>query len=159
MSTLSPEEYIRVEQEIENLKNYVLINNTRYGDKVQVEYFVSFGCEECRIPKMILQPFVENAFFHDFPFEQSGKIQIFVRILEGNLQIHIIDDGVGMTPERLRELTEKNVKREHFSGIGIKNVDDRLKLIYGNEYGINIQSDENKGTSITISIPVQKDEI
>lgn len=153
------EEYIRVEQEIENLKNYVLINNTRYGDKVQVEYFVSFGCEECRIPKMILQPFVENAFFHAFPYEQSGKIQIFVRILEGNLQIQIIDDGVGMTQERLRELTEKNIKREHFSGIGINNVDDRLKLIYGNEYGINIQSEENKGTTITISIPVQKDEI
>ncbi|MFQ7550182.1 MAG: sensor histidine kinase [Blautia marasmi] len=62
------DEYIPIAKEIENLKNYVLINNTRYGDKIQVEYFVTFGCEEYRIPKMILQPFVENAFFHAFPW-------------------------------------------------------------------------------------------
>ncbi|MCI6677061.1 MAG: sensor histidine kinase [Clostridiales bacterium] len=147
------DEYITVEKDIENLKNYVLINNTRYGDRVRVEYFIAFGCNEYKIPKMILQPFVENAFFHAFPNEQKGTIEIFVRALDGKLQIQIEDDGVGMTSERLMKLTEKNRKVEHFGGIGINNVDDRLQLIYGQEYGIQIQSEENNGTTVTIFLP------
>lgn len=149
------DEYITLEQETENLKNYVLINNTRYGNKIQVEYFVAFGLENCKVPKMILQPFVENAFFHAFPCDRGGNIQVLARRFSGDLQIQIIDDGVGMTRERLLELTQSHTKREHFSGIGINNVDDRLKLIYGDQYGINIESEENKGTVITISIPIQ----
>ena len=132
------DEYTTVEKEIENLKNYVFINNTRYGDKVQVEYFVNFGCEECQIPKMILQPFVENAFFHAFPYERKGKITILVRKLDDNLQIQIIDDGVGIDQKRLKEISEGNTKTEHFTGIGVNNVDDRLKLLYGSQYGILI---------------------
>lgn len=149
------DEYITVEKEIENLKNYVLINNIRYGDKVQVEYFVNFGCEEYLLPKMILQPFVENAFFHAFPYEREGRITVLVRLLGEKLQIQIIDDGVGMNQKRLQELSDKNTKSEHFTGIGVNNVDDRLKLMYGAEYGIDIQSEEGKGTTITICLPAQ----
>lgn len=65
------DEYITIRREIENLKNYVLINNTRYGDRIRVEYQVDSGCENSMIPKMILQPFVENAFFHVFPLTQT----------------------------------------------------------------------------------------
>ena len=151
------DEYTTVEKEIENLKNYVFINNTRYGDKVQVEYFVNFGCEECQIPKMILQPFVENAFFHAVPYERKGKITILVRKLDDNLQIQIIDDGVGIDQKRLKEISEGNTKTEHFTGIGVNNVDDRLKLLYGSQYGILIESEENKGTRITVCIPVKSE--
>lgn len=156
-STISnTDEYITIEREMESLKNYVLINNTRYGDKIQVEYYVTFGCEGCKIPKMILQPFVENAFFHAFPYDAEGSIKIFARKLKGNLQIKIIDNGVGIANNRLKEMTGKNAKTEHFSGIGINNVDDRLKLLYGNECGIRIESEENKGTVVTILIPIAK---
>lgn len=99
--------YITIESEIENLKNYVLINNTRYGDKVMVEYFVTFGCEHYKIPKMILQPFIENAFFHAFPYETEGRIEIFIRKLNGNLQIKIRDNGIGMSENELCKLGEK----------------------------------------------------
>ena len=145
-----------IEKEIENLKNYVLINNTRYGDKVKVEYFVTYGCEGYKIPKMILQPFVENAFFHAFPGAAKGNIKVLVRTLAGNLQIQIMDDGVGMTEERLRELISCYGKTEHYSGIGINNVDNRLKLMYGNNYGIQITSQENEGTTVTILLPANK---
>lgn len=150
------DEYIIIEKEIENLKNYVLINNTRYGDKVKVEYFVTYGCEGYKIPKMILQPFVENAFFHAFPGAAKGNIKVLVRTLAGNLQIQIMDDGVGMTEERLRELISCSGKTEHYSGIGINNVDNRLKLMYGNNYGIQITSQENEGTTVTILLPAHK---
>lgn len=149
------DEYITVEKEIENLKNYVLINNYRYGDKVHVEYFVTFGCEECRLPKMILQPFVENAFFHAFPANRRGNITVLVRMMGKNLQIQVIDDGVGMDQKRLRELEEGNAQSEHFSGIGVNNVDDRLKLIYGEAYGIDVKSEEGRGTTITILLPAK----
>lgn len=145
------DEYITIEREIENLKNYVLINNTRYGDKVTVEYFVTFGCEQYKIPKMILQPFIENAFFHAFPYEAEGRIEVFIRKLDGNLQIKIADNGVGMSEKELCKLGEKT---EHFSGIGINNVDSRLKLLYGDEFGIRIESEKNKGTTVTILVPV-----
>lgn len=150
------DEYITIANEIDNLKNYVLINNTRYGDKIRVEYFVTYGCEEYKISKMILQPFVENAFFHAFPYEAEGNIKILVRTLDGKLQLQIVDNGIGITAANLRELTKKGNKKEHFSGIGINNVDDRLKLLYGSGYGINIESTENKGTAVTILIPAKK---
>ena len=134
----------------------MLINNTRYGDKIQVEYFVTFGCEEYRIPKMILQPFVENAFFHAFPYGAEGSIKILVRTLGGRLQIQIIDNGIGIPDEQLSELHEKNGKAQHYSGIGIKNVDDRLKLLYGSAYGIRVESREHEGTTVTISVPADK---
>lgn len=147
------DEYITVEQDLENLKNYVLINNTRYGDRIQVEYFVTYGCELYKIPKMILQPFVENSFFHGFPYNEKGSIKIFIRISGGRLQIQIADNGVGMSQEQIEKLTNKGVKTEHFSGIGINNIHDRLKLIYGDEYEITIESKENEGTTVTLLIP------
>lgn len=153
------DEFITVEKEVENLKNYVLINNNRYGDKVQVEYYVNYGCEGCLIPKMILQPFVENAFFHAFPYERKGKITVLVRRMGEQLQIQVVDDGVGMNQKRLQELAQGNTKSEHFTGIGVNNVDDRLKLIYGGGYGIDVQSEEDRGTTITIRIPVREEDI
>lgn len=152
------DEYITVEQDLENLKNYVLINNTRYGDRIQVEYFVTYGCEHYKIPKMILQPFVENSFFHGFPYNERGSIKILIRTAGGKLQIQITDNGVGMTQEQIQKLADKGIKTEHFSGIGINNIHDRLKLIYGEEYQITIESKENEGTEVTILIPALLEE-
>ncbi len=78
-----------------------------------------------------------------------------VRMLSGKLQIQIVDNGVGIPDENLQKLTGENAKTEHFSGIGINNVSDRLKLLYGSEYGIKIESKENQGTTVTIQIPVK----
>ncbi len=153
------DEFITVNQEIENLKNYILINNTRYGEKVQVEFYVISQCESFLLPKMMLQPFIENVFFHAFPGDRGGTIQVFFSRSEGNLKIRISDDGVGMNQERLHDLTNPHRGRdnsEHYSGIGINNVDERLKLIYGADYGVTITSKENQGTSIQILIPVKE---
>lgn len=150
------DEFITVGQEIENLKNYVLINNTRYGDRIKAEYFVAPGCQNCMILKLILQPFVENAFFHGFPSEMPGHIQVFAERDGSNLRIQIVDDGVGMDQGRLNDLKGKRTKTEHFTGIGVNNVDDRLKLVYGAEYGISIDSTINEGTTVTIIFPAEE---
>lgn len=153
-STISnTSEYIPVFQEIINLKNYILINNTRYGDRVQVEFHTEQECNECMVPKLIFQPFIENAFFHAFPSERPGLITVSISRQQDLLHIKIEDDGIGIEKNRLVNLSEKNSKSEHFSGIGINNVDDRLKLLYGAKYGVNIISEENKGTTVTIILP------
>ncbi|WP_394923622.1 sensor histidine kinase [uncultured Robinsoniella sp.] len=150
-------ECITIEQEIENLRNYVLINQTRYGDQVQVAYDVMEECMDCMIPKMLLQPFIENAFFHAFPSGRNGNITVCIRKVESDLNIEIADDGVGMKKSRVLSLSSGHDKSEHFSGIGINNVDDRLKLLYGADYGLNILSQEKEGTTVIIKLPVKND--
>lgn len=151
------DEFVSVEQEMVNLKNYVLINQARYGDAIAVEFFVLPKCSRYEIPKLMLQPFVENAFFHAFPEGRTGSIQIFVKEEKDNLKFSIVDDGVGMKTEQLRELKSKNKKKsEHFTGIGIGNVEDRIQLIYGLNYGLNIISEEGKGTTVSLLLPKQK---
>ena len=147
------DEFITVEQEIENLKNYVLINQIRYGDNVNVEYFVAMDCHQYKVPKLILQPFVENSFFHAFPEGQRGSIQVFVRQGEGCLRFDIIDNGIGIEKKKLQSIQKKEKQKgEHFTGIGVGNVDDRIKMIYGKDYGIKIVSEEKRGTTITILV-------
>lgn len=149
-------EFITMEQEIENLKNYVLINETRYGDNIRTEFYVSPVCSQIKVPKLILQPFVENAFFHAFPEGRSGIIQIFVKEKEGLLWVEITDNGVGLTSEKLISVRKKERRKgEHFTGIGINNVDDRIKMIYGKEYGIHINSVKDQGTTVTIQLPIK----
>lgn len=143
-------EFITVEQEIENMENYVLINQTRYGEQVTVGFDVELGCEEALIPKLILQPFIENAFFHAFPSGKKGHIRVSVRETEQKLHIEISDNGIGMDQSSLQSL---NGKTEHFSGIGINNVDDRLVLLYGAGYGVNILSEKDQGTTVIIELP------
>ena len=145
------DEFVTVEQEIENLKNYAFINQTRYGDAVSVEYYTQPQCMQYKVPKLILQPFVENAFFHAFPQGQRGRIQVFVKEEGDNLRFDIVDDGAGIGSEQLRALVRgERPKSEHFTGIGIGNVDERIKTIYGMDYGINIFSEEGKGTRVIL---------
>lgn len=131
------EDMITLRQEIENLQDYVLPQ-----------------CEEYLVPKLILQPFVENAFFHAFPDERGGRISVFARTKGRYLMIEIIDDGVGIDDSRLVDIQRKRfAKTEHFTGIGINNVDNRIKLIYGQDYGIEIKSEEGYGTTVTLRFP------
>ncbi len=150
------DKFVTVEQDILNLQNYVFINQVRYGDHVKVEYFVAPDCGQCKIPKLILQPFVENAFFHAFPENKKGYIRIFVKKDDSYLKIEIKDNGVGMNQERILALkNSEELQKESFNGIGIGNVDDRIKLIYGLDYGIDIESEEGKGTSVIVFLPLK----
>lgn len=149
--------FVTVEQGIKNLQNYVFINHVRYGEHIKVEYFVAPDCKYCMIPKLILQPFVENSFFHAFSENQNGYIHIFVKKENACLKIEIKDNGIGIAPEKVCAFkNNKKMKREHFNGIGINNVDERIKLIYGQEYGVHIESKQGKGTMITILLPLDE---
>ena len=162
-STISKsDEYISVEEEIENLKNYMYINEIRYGEKIKTEFFISINePDQLMIPKMILQPFIENAFFHGFPEGQNGEIIVCVREKAEKLIVEIIDNGVGMDERQVNELEngKSSRKSEHFTGIGINNIRDRLKLIYENQYELKIKSSLGEGTTVTVVLPIQHKEI
>lgn len=150
------DEFITVDKELENLHHYVLINQTRYGDAVKVEYYVSPDCGNCLLPKMILQPFIENAFFHAFPSGMCGTIEIFIKQQDDLLEIRVVDDGIGMDSDTAKRAVGQDISKEHYSGIGVHNVHERLQLLYGEEYGIQIESRKQNGTCVKISLPVRK---
>ncbi|MCM3748085.1 sensor histidine kinase [Paenibacillus pasadenensis] len=149
---------IPVRQELETLKHYVYINHVRYGDKIRVHYFVEPDSLDYHLPKLILQPFIENAFFHAFNQKEEGSILIMIAVQEDQLVCEVADDGDGIELERAiseeEQLPAPMNKRHLFSGIGIRNVDDRIKLMYGEEYGISITSKRNEGTKIIVTLPL-----
>ncbi|OAB47883.1 sensor histidine kinase [Paenibacillus antarcticus] len=146
----STEDQVTIETEIETLKHYVYINQVRYGEHFKVNYQISDDCLQLSVPKLIVQPFVENAFFHGFAGLASGNINIFVIKQDNLLIIEIMDDGIGMIVSDNLETP----KRQQLSGIGIRNVDDRIRLLFGGDYGVTIQSELGYGTAIKIILPV-----
>jgi two-component system sensor histidine kinase YesM len=147
-------ETISIKQEVDNLKNYVLINQKRYGTRIKVNYFVAPDCMEFCIPKLILQPFIENAFFHGFNRKQGGYINVLAWKEENNLICEVVDNGDGMEVSSNYHLPKTNRKQERFTGIGIRNVHERIQLIYGESYGVTISSELNEGTKVRITIPI-----
>lgn len=146
------EEEITVMEEMEIVKQYVYISQIRYGDNVQVDYSVAEECRDSLLPKMVIQPFIENAFFHGFQEKKEGRIRIFIRRQGEDITCEIMDDGDGMSLEGLTSLLAEE-KKQHLTGIGIPNVDERIRIMYGESYGILIRSIKGTGTSITIRIP------
>ncbi|MDL4843219.1 sensor histidine kinase [Aquibacillus rhizosphaerae] len=147
------DETITVEQEIVNMKNYVLINQTRYGDRIKVNYLISPDCVDYHLPKLIIQPFIENAFFHAFTNKKNGYIQLLIAQKDNNLICEVIDSGDGMAEKKSPYFKEK---RQLFSGIGVRNVHERIQLLYGKEYGVEITSELGKGTKVKINLPLIK---
>lgn len=152
------DELVTISQEIENLRNYMRIIQARYGETVQIEFYVSRSCQNCEIPKLILQPFVENAFFHGYPSGQKGTIQINIERKEDILKIRILDDGVGLKTDTDNTVSLPVKKKEHFSGIGIRNIRERLQLLYGQNQSLTIENSRFGGTMVTIQLPARTKE-
>ncbi|KUP21951.1 histidine kinase [Paenibacillus sp. DMB5] len=146
-------ETITVEDELINLKHYVFINQVRNGSRVKVETFVSPDCMGAKVPKLILQPFIENAFFHAFNIKTSGYIYVTIMKDRDTLHCEVVDTGDGMDLDNKETIPASTSSRQLFSGIGIRNVHDRLLLLYGEPYGVTITSTPGQGTKVSIRIP------
>lgn len=148
-------ETITVEQELVNLRNYVFINHVRYGEQIKVDYFVAEDCLSYHVPKLIIQPFIENAFFHAFHERNEGYIYVLVSREANALVCEVIDNGIGMKGFDNGNNSQSSVSSSRFfSGIGIRNVHDRVALLYGEEYGVTIVSNIGEGTRVKIKLPL-----
>ena len=145
-------------EELDIIKQYVYIQETRFEDRVAFNIEVNGYIDDIIVPGMTLQPLVENAFIHGIePKEEGGSIRIKVDRNEKHCLITIEDDGCGMTEETIFSiLDDKEGKKHtgHITGIGTKNVIKRLKLLYNDEFAFKIQSKVDEGTKIILKIPI-----
>lgn len=152
-------EKVTVRQELDFLDNYITIEKIRYIELFDVEISVDEpSLYDARIIKLTLQPLVENSIFSGIePSGKPGLIQIHIFSKEQVLYISIRDNGVGISEENIaRMLTDTSrVAKNYMSGIGLPNVDRRIKLVYGPEYGLEIDSKVGLYTCVTVSIPLE----
>lgn len=149
-------EEISLERELEHVKNYLIIQSMRYADKFTYEISAEPGVERCRTIKLILQPIVENCIYHGIKKKRgTGKITIRAYRREQNLIIEVSDDGCGMPEEICRKILSDEIESENISGsgIGVKNVNERIQLRFGKKYGLSYSSEEGVGTTVTYVLP------
>lgn len=156
---------VLLDEEIKIIQAYVQINKIRFSERIDVFYEFSGETLNVTVLKMILQPIVENAIFHGLePKMVKGRLWIGSRISEGKVIIWVKDDGMGIDAEQLQkmQLQFKNPSAleqpgtSKKSGIGLCNVNNRIKLTYGNEYGLSISSMPDAGTEVNITIPLRR---
>lgn len=147
------EDVISLHDEVLHTKSYLEIQQIRYSDILDYAIELPQDMEEIRLPKMTLQPLVENALYHGVK-EKRGKSSIWITFEDAgrDIVIQVKDDGIGMTEDRLREVQE-GLKNNQSVGFGMSAVEGRLKLYYGEEYGLDICSKYQEGTVIRVNIP------
>ena len=155
---------IPLSDELETTRKYLVVQKLRYGEKINYEIEMPKDTEDCMVPPLILQPLVENAIFHGLEAKSEAGTVIIESAFQGNnLLLTITDDGVGMdseTLEKVRASLHQTVIKDAHS-IGMSNVHNRIRLNYGEDYGMSIDSFQGMGTTITLLMPAikQKEEI
>lgn len=153
-STLSnPDEFVTVRQEFHVLQQYIDIQKFRYDDGFQVIFECDEAAEEKKIPKLLIQPLLENAIFHGVEFKKGeGLIIITARLRNETVMITVEDNGVGIAPEILEKI-HKGEQLGSKTHVGIVNVKERIQLNFGESYGMHIESIQWKGTKIILNLP------
>ena len=152
-------EIIPLEKEIDNISRYLQIQKLAYGEKFDIHITVCEDVLEAGVPKFILQPLVENAIYHGILVSTKHGNLFFNAQRQGeNLSITLQDDGAGMCREKLSRLLDysvdvKNEKGTH-TKVGVRAVDKRLKILYGSQYGLSVESEENTGTIVHLIMPL-----
>jgi two-component system sensor histidine kinase YesM len=147
---------VTLKSEVDLVEYYLKIQQYRFGERIRFHINLFCDIEYLKIMPLIIQPIVENAFVHGLETKEGeGEIRIEVRRSNNRLQIYVLDDGIGMTKEKLSEikLSLTDFSRLTRSNIGLSNVDQRIKLLYGEDYGLWIDSAENTGTTVIIDLP------
>lgn len=150
ISLSNGKEKIPLREEMKHIQEYLYIQKQRYEEKLEYSFQIHSELEEMEVPKIILQPIVENAIYHGIKdLETTGKIQIYSKILEKSIELIIEDNGVGF------EKSKQNPKMK-MGGVGIQNVNKRIQFYYGEDYGVFVDKTIKKGARIIIRLSYSK---
>ena len=145
-------ELITIQKEVEHARSYLKIQNFRYKNQFSYDFQIEEDCLQYYCNKITLQPIIENAIYHGLDrMVDEGHIQIRIYSEGEDVIFRVEDNGVGMSEEQCRSILHKEPGDN--SGIGIKNVNDRIKIYFGKEYGLSIESELDVGTCVTIRMP------
>lgn len=146
---------IRVGDELDMLKAYLTVQAMRFRDRYKIAYEIEEGIENYSMPRVVLQPLVENALKHGLESRRGGgTVTVAAWTEDGRLNFQVRDDGVGIKADLLARINEGKVEGSAGSGYAIKNIDERIKLAYGSAYGLFVSSEEGIGTTVTVSLPL-----
>ena len=150
------EDVVTLDDEEKQIRSYLQIQQFRYKDIMDYSIDIDPAIKGTRLPKLTIQPLVENALYHGVKLKRAkGFITVTGKSEGDDIVITVSDTGAGMTKERLEELRAGLSNRERV-GFGLSTVDERLKLFFGEKYGLSIESTEGEGTDVTVRIPASR---
>lgn len=145
--------FVPLTREIQNIDRYIEILKFRFSSNIRVEYRIAEETKNLKILKLILQPIVENCFHHGFDLDDNNGLITIISYIENNKLILIVrDNGKGLA---VRKEPSENCSLELHSGIGINNIDERIKKRFGTKYGVELQVAAEGGTKATVTQPVE----
>lgn len=152
------EEVVKLEEELNCVKDYITIQQKRYKDKFDFVIDIEEEFMDINIPLLTIQPLLENSIIHGFKEKSTGRVEIKAEKNEKMISISVIDNGLGMKKNFSEDLLDSRAQNKdkitsHITGIGINNVHQRLKHYFGEEYGLEINSEINNGTEVKINLP------
>ena len=150
------EDCVTIASEVEFIQNYMAIMESRFGRRVKIQIQTEPGLEKVMIPKLIIQPLVENGILHGLePKKEGGTILITIAEREKKLVIAVEDDGVGADEaEIVNKMKDGDGGKDTFA---LKNIDDRIRLRYGNPYGLRFESKPGEGTRVLVVMPLEEE--
>lgn len=157
------EDMVTLEQEFEHVTSYLQIQEHRYGEIMEYRTKYNPELKDNMLPKMILQPLVENSIYHGIKKkDELGYVIIYTKCYNEYYEIVVYDNGGGMSKTRLQQINESLIKRSPLktesSGYGVYNIDERIKILFGFDYGLTFYSEENRYTKVVVRLPYSTQE-
>lgn len=150
------EGFITLAQELDYIANYLVLERARFGNRLVIDFDVDFDAHDCALPALTIQPLVENAVKHGFCEKRQLQIKVIVKLTDNNMSINVVDNGKGIASEELDQVIKIGYGKG--SGIGLSNVNERLKGLYGKDHELEISSTKDQGTTISLRIPIARSE-
>lgn len=146
---------VSLRDEIAHVQYYLFIQNQRFGELIESEVDVEETLKDIKIPKITLQPLVENAIYHGIGIKEGrkGKVRISACQQENGIAIEIADSGDVLTKEKIEQMNQSLIADEEQFGYGVRNVNKRIQLLFGNQYGINYRQGDDGGAVVVIQLP------
>ena len=147
---------ITIAEEAQHIRSYLEIQQMRYRDLMEYDIDIPIDLENFMLPKLTLQPLVENALYHGIKNRRrKGFIRVTCRAQDETLVLEVVDDGAGMSKERLIEMQEALTDGKG-EGFGLRTVHQRIQILFGEQYGLTLESTPGTGTKVIVKIPMQR---